>query len=50
MLIIPSKAACTLLFSVWFLVEPGPDAAEGGFVRLIMVYGPVGSGLAVERC
>ncbi|KAI1643946.1 uncharacterized protein F4817DRAFT_230811 [Daldinia loculata] len=37
---IPSKAACTLLLRVWFLVEvdAGPDAApEEGLVRL-MIY------------
>ena len=45
--IVPSaNAACTLLFNVWVLAadpDPGPVAADGGFVRLIYIDLRVGN-------
>lgn len=44
--IVPSNAACTLLFNVWVLAaepDPGPVAADGGFVRLIYINLTVGN-------
>lgn len=46
---IPSNAACTLRFNVWPRFtppDPGPDAADGGFVRLI----PTASSLCSASC